>query len=519
MTIRWFLLLALLPALASFGCKEDAPTGAYNGIVDGGGPNPNLSSPGHYTQSALSIPLPSVLADPTSFNDELYNLGAPWTLSSTATYMWSHRDLGLGAIYQNLTLPAQELVVAVIDTGVDKDHEDLEGRLWMNPGEKDDDKYNNRVDDDGDGYVDDYLGWNFNGDRNNPADDNGHGTHVSGTIAAIGNNTRGIVGVAPWVRIMALKVCNSNGSCASSDIRAGIDYAVAHGAKVINISLGGVDTGADSIAFDDAITEATRNGTLVVVASGNSAIDTSYMSPANATHAMAIAAHRSDGEICSFSDYGFKVDLSAPGCALNGDFEVSGILSLNSTKCGSSGATPCSSRTVGTKYTLKQGTSMATPHAVGMAAVAWTASPTATPLMIRQALLRTARPIVNGKKNIDFGNGTLSATNLISEAQTAPGLKITSPRYATSGDSFTIGMRVEARAYDVSWTLRYQAAPFANDVNFGSGTQIATGTVPAGTNFEPSQNWTPPAAGDYLVIVEAIANGQKYYDLTLVTRR
>lgn len=508
--MRWLSRLAILPILFAVACKEEAPTGSHYGNWPG--PNPNTQPATQYTQLPLSIP--------TVANDALFSINAPWTLAAPgATYMWSHDDLDVFSLYGSLALPAQELIVAVIDTGIDRDHEDLQGRLWVNVGESSDANYANSVDDDGNGYADDFIGWNFVSDMNNPADDNGHGTHVSGTIAAIGGNGVGIMGVAPWVRVMPLKVCGASGGCASSDIRAAIDYAVTHGAKVINISLGGVDQGPDSVAFDNAITDATQNGALVVVAAGNSAIDTSYMTPANATHAVAVAAHRTDGGICTFSDYGFKLDLSAPGCALRDGYEVSGILSLNSSKCGN-GSSFCSNRVVGTNsYSLKQGTSMASPHVAGMAAVAWTASPDATPLQIRQAMLRTARAIQAGKKNFDFGAGKLSATNLIAEAQTAPGIKITSPRYGTSASSHTLGIRVEARAHNVTWALRYQQSPFPDNVDYLAGTAIgAGGTVSNGTAVDLTETFTPPASGDYLVILEATANGQTYYDLTLVSK-
>ena len=508
-----FKLLSLLLALTLMAaCNSDEQGRAGSGGGGGGGGiNPNNFPPGQYTQSVLSIP--------TALNDPFLSLAAPWS-PAPLNYLWSFEELNVFSLYPNLTLPAQEIIVAVIDTGIDKDHEDLNGRLWMNPIEGIGANQSNGVDDDGNGYVDDFIGWNFVSNMNNPADDNGHGTHVSGTIAAIGNNATGIVGVAPWVRIMALKVCTSGGGCSSSDIRAAIDYAVANGAHVINISLGGLDTGPDSIAFNTSIANATLAGTVVVVSAGNASSDTSQMSPANATNAVAVAAHRSDGSYCSFSNYGFKLDISGPGCALRSGFEESGIASANSKKCGSQGSSYCSTRTVSSAgYALKQGTSMSAPHVSGMAAVAFTASPTATALQIRQALLRASSPIQAGKKNIDFGMGKLGVTNLINEAQTAPGIKIMSPRYGTSAGSHSLDLRIEARAQATAWSLRYQAAPFPDNVTLNAGIAIgAGGSVLANTSGTPSVAWTPPSSGDYLVILEAIAGGEKYYDMTLVSK-
>lgn len=501
-------------AVSGAGCSSDELGDRIGGAV----PiiNPNRLPPGRYIQEALSIP--------TTLDDPLYATAAPWSvspLSAPMTYLWSYIDIGVEALYPHLTLPANEIIVAVIDTGVDKDHEDLVGRLWVNPVEGTEAAYANGFDDDNDGYVDSFIGWDFVNDTNNPADDSGHGTHVAGTIAAIGGNGLGIVGVAPWVRIMPLKVCNSSGTCRSSDIRAAMAYAVDHGAKIINLSLGAYSRGSDAMAFEAAVNDANDAGVLVIAASGNNAVPASQLTPANTTHAMAVAAYRTDNAICTFSNYGWKVDVAAPGCGLNSGVEVSAVLSPNSRKCGAAGNEICSrNRLVGENYTLKQGTSMATPHVAGMAAVALTASPTATPLQIRQALHRTSRAISAGNRHNDFGSGRISATNLITEAQTAPGLRITSPWYGTSATTHNIGFRIEARANAVSWQLRYASAPSSGNFTLSSGTIIAQSATDVGANTSANftQSWSPPAAGEYLLILEATAGGETYYDTTLVQR-
>jgi subtilisin family serine protease len=516
MQIIFFVLIFAAQFIGGCNVEDKAKT-----ITTPGGTNPGINPnglpPGQYFQTSLEVP--------NSLNDPLLTTRAPWTgAGAPFNYLWSFEQIEVQSLFDKLSLPTQEIIVATIDTGIDKDHEDLRGRLWLNPIEGAADRYSNGIDDDGNGFVDDFIGWNFVANMNNPADDNGHGTHIAGTIGAAGNNALGIVGIAPWVRIMPLKVCSSAGACASPDIRAAINYAVANGAKIINISLGGPDTGADSLAFDASITNATNAGVLVVVAAGNSAMDAKNMSPGNATHSFVVAAHRNDGVYCSFSNYGFKLDLAAPGCANRDGLETSGILSLNSQKCGALGNIPCSTRTVNTgssstAYALKQGTSMAAPHAAGLAAVAWTASPTATPLQIRQALLRTSQAIEVGKKSIDYGVGRLKATNLITEAQTAPGIKITSPRYGTSDTTHTLGFRIETRSNDVHWSLRYQVAPFPDHVDLDGGVVIGSdGDVTSNTSVDLTQSWTPPTAGEYLIILKATANGETYYDTNLVTR-
>ncbi|MBN3923082.1 S8 family serine peptidase, partial [Nostoc sp. NMS4] len=153
------------------------------------------------------------------------------------------------------------VVVAVVDTGVDYNHEDLKNNIWTNskeiPG--------NGIDDDGNGYVDDNYGWNFADNNNNTLDDNSHGTHVSGTIAGE-NNNYGVTGIAYDAKIMPVKVLDSSGSGSYSSIAKGIRYAVDNGANVINLSLGG---GSSNRTLQSAIDYASSKGVIVVMAAGN----------------------------------------------------------------------------------------------------------------------------------------------------------------------------------------------------------------------------------------------------------
>lgn len=155
---------------------------------------------------------------------------------------------------------SSDVVIAVIDTGVDYTHLDLRNNIWLNPGEIPD----NGIDDDGNGYVDDVYGWNCVGDNNDPMDDNGHGTHVAGIIAAE-NNDIGSVGIAYNCKIMVLKAGNSSGYFNNSDIAEAIQYAYMNGASVINMSFGGSML---SIAVEDALENA-YNSCVLVAAAGN----------------------------------------------------------------------------------------------------------------------------------------------------------------------------------------------------------------------------------------------------------
>lgn len=155
---------------------------------------------------------------------------------------------------------SSDVIVAVIDTGVDYNHIDIRNNIWINTGEIP----GNGIDDDGNGYIDDYYGWNFVGDNNDPMDDNGHGTHVAGIIAAE-NNDYGMTGVAFNCKVMCLKAGQHSGAFNNSDIAEAIQYAAANGASVINMSFGGYEI---SLAVEDALENA-YNICVLVAAAGN----------------------------------------------------------------------------------------------------------------------------------------------------------------------------------------------------------------------------------------------------------
>ena len=153
-----------------------------------------------------------------------------------------------------------DVVVAIIDTGVDYNHIDLRNNIWINSAEIP----NNGIDDDHNGYVDDYYGWDFVGNNNNPIDDNGHGTHVAGIVVAE-NNEYGITGIAYNCKVMCLKAGNSSGYFNNSDIAEAIQYAYMNGASVINMSFGGSSI---STAVNEAL-EYAYNQCVLVAAAGN----------------------------------------------------------------------------------------------------------------------------------------------------------------------------------------------------------------------------------------------------------
>jgi len=244
----------------------------------------------------------------------------------------------------------EEVIIAILDTGVDWQHPDLAPNMWVNQGEVP----GNGVDDDGNGYVDDVRGWDFyNGDAN-PADDNGHGTHVAGIAAARGWNNLGVLGVAPRARIMALKFLDSDGYGSVSDAVAAMEYAVAMGAHVSNNSWGWEDYdlyGYGSLAFQEALRAADAAGVVFVASAGNSYDDTDqsphFPSGYTVPNVISVmATDRSDSRQES-SNYGrTNVDLAAPGVAIFSTWP-------------------------GNTYRFETGTSMAAPHVSGAAALVY----------------------------------------------------------------------------------------------------------------------------------------------------
>jgi len=223
----------------------------------------------------------------------------------------------------DITRGDTEIVLADIDTGVDYTHEDLADNMWKNLGEDwvGDAPGNNGIDDDGNGYVDDYYGIDAYNNDSDPMDDHGHGTHTSGTMAAVGNNNTGVTGVNWQAKIMALKFLSAGGSGSDADAITCIEYVINmktnYGVNVvaINASWGG---GGYDQALKDAIEEAGNAGILFCAAAGNSGTnndtDPSYPASYDSPSIVAVAATDDNDEFASWSNYGVEsVDLSAPG--------------------------------------------------------------------------------------------------------------------------------------------------------------------------------------------------------------
>jgi thermitase len=294
----------------------------------------------------------------------------------------------------NVTIGEPNTVVAVIDTGVDINHPDLDGNIWVNDGEIP----NNGLDDDLNGYVDDVNGWDFHNEDKTVYDDptvDQHGTHVAGTIAAEGNNTRGVVGVNWQAEIMPLKFLGPDGGYTSNAVKA-LDYAVRNGAMISNNSWGG--KGA-SQSLQDAIGRADTMGHLFVAAAGNSGVDNdtstdaSYPASYDNPNIIAVAATNDDEGLASFSNYGDEtVDLGAPGVY------ILSTLPAN-------------------KYGFFNGTSMASPHVAGVAALLKSQNPLLDDAQLKQRILETVDPVSSLKGRTVTG-GRLNAAGAVGLAST-----------------------------------------------------------------------------------------------------
>ena len=230
----------------------------------------------------------------------------------------------------------QEVLVAVVDSGVDVSHPDLANAIWQNAGEvgwdvNNQNKGTNGIDDDGNGYVDDWQGWNMVSGNNNITDDQGHGTHLSGIIAAGHNNNLGISGVAPNARILPVKVLDGHGNGTYAQASEGIIYAVDMGARIINLGFGG--TGSSDL-LQNAIQYALNHNVLVVAAAGNGGGNTVYY-PAGYPGVIAVSAVDSGLSFASFSSSGDHISLSAPGLDIYSTFPGGSYGTLSGTSMSS----------------------------------------------------------------------------------------------------------------------------------------------------------------------------------------
>ncbi len=340
-----------------------------------------------------------------------------------------------------VTTGSKAVLVGVIDTGVDYTHPDLAANYWTNPGESGVDAQGvdmktNGVDDDGNGYVDDFRGWDFANNDNDPIDDHNHGTHVSGTIGGVGNDGVGVVGVNWNVSLVGIKFLTGGGSGSLDDAVKAIEYGNKLNVTMTSNSWGG---GGYSDTMYAAIGAANDAGILFIAAAGNDGSDNDssphYPSSYDNDNVIAVAATDHNDAMADFSCYGLvSVDVGAPGVDI-----------WSSTKGG--------------LYDKYSGTSMATPHVAGVAALIKAAHPDATGAQIKARILNTVDPAraLEGKT---FTGGRINAMNALENDSIAPnavselsvesaGTSFVNAAWTAAGDDGATGT---ARRYEVRWS-------------------------------------------------------------------
>jgi subtilisin family serine protease len=286
---------------------------------------------------------------------------------------------------------SKDITIAVIDTGIDYNHEDLKDNIWVNEKEQNGVA---GVDDDGNGFIDDIHGYDFTRNSGNSMDDNGHGTHCAGTIGAV-HNSIGVAGVMKDVRLMGLKFLTSSGGGSLENAIKAIDYATQMGVDIMSNSWGG---GGYSKLLEKAIQNASDAGIVFIAAAGNARNDNdrraAYPASYDIDNVISVAAHDRKDSASSFTSYGqTTVDIFAPG-------------------------TDILSTIIGDKYKKYSGTSMATPHVSGIVGLFLAKNGKTQPKDIRELMVSTAvkSPAYIGKVASD---GRINAFDFISKKKPA----------------------------------------------------------------------------------------------------
>ncbi len=375
----------------------------------------------------------------------------------------------------DLETGSPDVVVAIIDTGTDITHPDLAANIWTNPNEIP----GNGIDDDGNGLVDDVHGYDFVNSDPDPSDDSGHGTHVSGTVAAIGNNGIGVAGIAWHARILPLKFLDATGTGSTADAVECVEYAIQNGARILNMSWGGEEF---SEALQLAIEDANAAGIICVAAAGNDGLSLDQFPhyPASFTvpNMVAVAASTDQDELSGFSNFGREtVSIAAPGSNIWSTFP-------------------------GGTYASFNGTSMAAPHVSGALALLAARFPgMSIPTM--KAVLSNSADAIPALAGLVSSGGRLNLVRMLAGADTIPPDPILdlvvaatesnriTLRWTATGDDHRQGT---ASRYDV----RYATIPI-DEGNFAAATPALAVPLPK------------PSGSAEEVVLSGLAFGATYY--------
>ncbi len=377
----------------------------------------------------------------------------------------------------DITTGSRDVLVAILDTGVSLSHPDLAANIWTNPGEIP----GNGIDDDRNGYVDDVHGWDFADDDNDPTDFDRHGTHTTGTIGAVGNNGTGVTGVNWSVSLVPIKLFKPNQGAYDADAAEALDYVARLGVRVTSNSWGGP---AYSFTLRDAIQRAADAGVLFVAAAGNEARDIDalpfYPASFKLTNVLSVLATDPSDQLASFSDYGLEsVALGAPGVS---------ILS-----------------TVPSGYSLLSGTSMATPHVAGVAALLLSVAPGMSPEELKTRLMQTVDPVPSLTNRAAAG-GRVNAFQAVSGRDTVAPDPI-QDLTATDATSDTISLEWTAVGDDgatgtaSSYDLRYALIPL-DETTFAGAKRVhqTASPTPPGSRESSVVSGLQPDTTYYLAV-------------------
>ncbi len=343
-------------------------------------------------------------------------------------------DIDVVKVWQTGKTGSKNILVAVIDTGVSLTHADLKDNLYTNPGEI----AGNEVDDDGNGFVDDVHGWNFFNNTSNANDDNDHGTHCAGTIGGTGNNGQGVAGVNWTVSLLPVKFLSGSGSGTLEAAVESINYAAKMGAQIMSNSWGCASQTCNTQALGDAIKAAGEKGILFVAAAGNDGQnnDSAPNFPSNYPYpnVLAVAATDNRDVLAAFSNYGKnKVHVAAPGVKIYSTVKSGG-------------------------YDSFSGTSMATPHVAGIAALMMSVDSSLDYAEVKRRLILTSTPVAGLKKKVT-AQGRVNAYNAV--------MNIETPREVppAEGDWQDVTFSAESehpylKNQDLTWTATVPNAKF-----------------------------------------------------------
>lgn len=418
-------------------------------------------------------------------------LNDPYFLSSgswgqTFADQWYLQTISAPTAWPLVPANAPQIVVAVIDSGIDRTHPDIANVIWTNgkeiPG--------NGIDDDKNGYVDDVYGWNFASGNNNTLDTHGHGTIVAGLIGAKQDNAIGIAGAAPGTRLMALRNGESGSSYVSRSIES-VYYAVQNGAKVINMSFGGANYSA---AFDEAVRYAVDHNVVLVAAAGNASSESYTTYPACYSGVISVGATDHLDQTSGYSNFGPTIDLVAPGGGGGGD---SGQTMLS---CRASGTTL--GVAVGTQYIRSSGTSFASPLVAATAALLLRNHPDLTPAHIQQILVNSSDDIDSPGWSLKSSFGRLNMQRALGMAAPA----IAEIDNVTNGQVVSGSLTVHGTAKAPTFTE--YALEYGQGKTPTAWTQIIRGTQAVDEGILGTWSTTGLPGGEYtLRLTVSAANG------------